>query len=1135
MSVALVVLLLVGGIYLRLSQGPISLDFMTSTVQSRINSGLSGMSMSLGGVVIERPPGEELPRFRLRDLVLRDGNGAVIARAPRAAIGVDERQLWTGTLVPKTLELLGPRIFMKRNLSGGFEMGFGATDSAMPAPAIDVTQEAGGKSDRQGNDQAVPDVSDIAGEALLKVLSGKQDGTDGGISTIEDIRVSGAVLTLRDERNNAVWTAPQADLAFRRMPYGFVVVTNASVANGREPGVWHIELSASYRQETRSFAISARIYDLVPANISEKIFALAQFARVKVPLSGHAEMEISQDGNVTKATMEFAAAAGQVGLPEYISEPIFIDEGSLHADYDPATGGIIIRDSSLLIAGSRADLSGGLEPVRTAEGRLTSINISLKARAANLAASGATAAPVMIDQVEFKGNTGIEQAELNIEDFVIMSGNAGIRMRGKITGGERSPGLVLSGRVRGLTSEFLKKMWPPIIAPKTRNWVTANVRKGVITDGTIQLNLPANVLADSKQRRQFPKGAIDIRFAMENVTSGYYKDLPDITAGSGEAQLVDNDFSLQMNNGSVAVPSGGTLRIDKGSLKFTGLLAPETQAEYVLNGNATAQQALEFLNLPALSLIGSAGVKTGQIAADTSFNVNINMPLIKDVPRSRVVATASAKLTNTTIKGALDNIDITGGTFDLSLAKGELDAKGSAKLNGKDVDIIWHRDQGKGARQSAKISATLDDDDRKKIGIDLSEFLEGPIPVTATVPDLGNKAAPIAIAANLSKVSMHIAPISWRRGPAAKTSATFNFVAGGEGGRRVEDLAIDGPGVIIKGSIALKDNKGGMREANLSSVVLGDENSFAMKVKPTDKGTIINITGKRFDARPIIRNMFSAGTGSGLSDKTPIQITANIDRVYAFRGEEISGVNASLTSVGGVVKSADITGAFLSGQPIVLRIEQVENGRRLQVTGRDAGAALRASNLYSKVAGGQLNFSALLVGDKRSTVRNGKLNIRDFEVRNEAALAELDQKGKPKKSGPRKGGIQFRNLHLPFTADDQFVRIGESLAKGPELGVLGSGLIRKKDSAVDIVGTIIPAYALNSAVGEIPILGDILTGGKGEGIIGITFALGGTFEKPDFQVNPVSAIAPGFFRKIFEFRKSGSKPKPPAPTPNSNN
>ena len=1134
MSVALVVLLLVGGFYLRLSQGPISLDFMTTMVQSRINSGLQGMSMSLGGVVIERLPGEELPRFRLRDLVLSDGNGAVIARAPRAAVGVDESQLWTGTLVPKTLELIGPRIFMKRNLSGGFEMGFGGADGATPAPAMDVAQGANGKSDRQGSEQATPDISDVAGEALLKVLSGKQDGTDSGIGTIEDIRVSGAVLTLRDEPNDAVWTAPQADLAFRRMPYGFVVVTNASVANGREPGVWHIELSASYRQEARSFAISARIYDLVPANISEKIFALAQFARVKVPLSGHAEMDISQEGVLTKASMEFAAAAGQIGLPEYVSEPIDIDEGSFHADYDPATGGVIIRDSSLLIGGSRAELSGGFEPVRTSEGRLTSINISLSARSTNVGGSGAAASPVMIDQIEFRGNTGIEKAELNVDDFVIMSGNGGIRLRGKITGGERSPGLMLSGRVRGLTAEFLKKLWPPIIAPKTRNWVTANVRKGVITDGTIQLNLPANVLADSREAKQFPEGSMDIQFTMANVTSGYFKDLPDITAESGEAQLLDNNFTLQLKNGSVAVPSGGTVKIDKGSLQFTGLPTSEPQASYTLSGSATAQNALAFLNLPALSLISNAGVGIGQITGNAAFTATIKMPLIKDVPRSRVVVTSTAKLTDTTIKGALDNVDITGGIFDLSLAKGELDAKGSAKLNGKDADITWHRDQGKGARQSAKISSTLDDDDRKKIGIDLSDFLEGPIPVSATMPDLGNKSAAIAIAANLSKVSMHIAPISWRRAPTAKTSATFNFIPGGEGGRRVEDLAIDGPGVTIKGSIALKDNKGGMREANLTSVVLGEENAFAMKVKPTDKGTIINITGKRFDARPIIRNMFSAGTGSGLTDKSPLQITANVDRVYAFRGEEISGVSASLTSVGGVVKSADITGAFLSGQPIVLRIEQVENGRRLQVTGRDAGAALRASNLYSKVAGGQLNFSALLVGDKRSTVRNGKLNIRDFEVRNEAALAELDQKGKPKKSGPRKGGIQFRNLHLPFTADDQFVRIGESLAKGPELGVLGSGIIRKKDSAVDIVGTIIPAYALNSAVGEIPILGDILTGGKGEGIIGITFALGGTFEEPDFQVNPVSAIAPGFFRKIFEFRKSGTKSKPPGPTTNTN-
>ncbi len=74
---------------------------MTETVQSRINSGLRGMTMSVGGVVIERPPGDELPRFRLRDLVLRDDNGAVIARAPRAAVGVDEANYGPGRWCPR--------------------------------------------------------------------------------------------------------------------------------------------------------------------------------------------------------------------------------------------------------------------------------------------------------------------------------------------------------------------------------------------------------------------------------------------------------------------------------------------------------------------------------------------------------------------------------------------------------------------------------------------------------------------------------------------------------------------------------------------------------------------------------------------------------------------------------------------------------------------------------------------------------------------------------------------------------------------------------------------------------------------------------------------------------------------------
>ena len=69
--------------------------------------------------------------------------------------------------------------------------------------------------------------------------------------------------------------------------------------------------------------------------------------------------------------------------------------------------------------------------------------------------------------------------------------------------------------------------------------------------------------------------------------------------------------------------------------------------------------------------------------------------------------------------------------------------------------------------------------------------------------------------------------------------------------------------------------------------------------------------------------------------------------------------------------------------------------------------------------------------------------------------------------------------------------------------------------------------ALRDGLRDIPLVGDILTGGKGQGIIGVTFALGGTIDKPMFQANPASALAPGFLRRFFDYGGTGTAPTPP--------
>ena len=1120
MSVLAVLLIAAAAIYFRLSQGPVSLDFIRATVESRINANLHGMSVTVGGIVIERAK-SGVPHLRLRNIEVKDDGGNLIARAPRAAIGIDERAVFSGAVVPRSLELIGPKIRIMRNIEGQIELGFGEAAPEGEAVTVETpSADATGKSDQEKVD-APPDPAGGAA-SLFRILSGEQKSSEdgGSINAIETIRVAEAEIRFYDEANDSIWRIPKADLVFQRMPYGFAVASNAEVSNGSQTGNWHADMSASYRRETKSFSVSLRIADLVPANISDEIFALSQLARVNVPLAGHIEAEITETGLVTKATAEFSAAAGEVGLPDYLAEPIIIDEGSLRADYDPVTGSLIVTDSSLLVGNSRAQVRGNVLPVRDAEGRLTALKISLQARNVAIDAQGSNQTPVAVDRIDFIGKAAIEDARLDIEDLVVMSGNSGVRVRGAITGGGESPGIRLSGRIRDLSSDLLRKLWPPIMAPKTRSWVNQNIKAGRITEGEFQVNLPVDALAKAKARNRLPEKSVTLAFRMADVTTSYFRDLPPLTGASGEAKLIDNDFSLEVMEAGVTLPSGKTGKLGQSTMLARDILAPETLAEFNLDLAASAPALIEYLSNPALNLIRNTGFDTAKLQGDAKVKVNLSLPLIKDVPKSRVIVEASARISNTGLKDALPGIDISDGTIDLSVDKGALKASGKAKLEGIPVILTWQRAAGADAKQSAIIEANLDGEERKKIGIDLGSFLRGPIGIKATIDDLGDAEGRVDVTADLHEADMRITAISWVRPAAAKTTASLTYYSKGKDGRRVEDLLIKGPGLSIKGEISLGAKGTGFREAKFSEMRLSDENIFSMAVKNTEDVTSVNLRGDSFDARPLIRSMFATKKSAGVaseSDGKPISIALNLDRVHANRGEMITGVSGELRARRGRLESAEISGTFLSGQPVVFRVTPVEGGREMRINGRDGGAAIRAANLYSRVAGGQIEFYALLSNDPGGSVKTGKLVLRNFEVRNEAALAELDTKGKPKKSGPRRDAMSFTKLTLPFTSDDKFIRIGDTLAQGNELGASAEGLIRKSDGAVDINGTIIPMYALNSLLSNIPLVNEILTNGRGQGIIGVTFALGGNIDKPEFRMNPVSAVAPGILRKFFEF------------------
>ena len=51
-----------------------------------------------------------------------------------------------------------------------------------------------------------------------------------------------------------------------------------------------------------------------------------------------------------------------------------------------------------------------------------------------------------------------------------------------------------------------------------------------------------------------------------------------------------------------------------------------------------------------------------------------------------------------------------------------------------------------------------------------------------------------------------------------------------------------------------------------------------------------------------------------------------------------------------------------------------------------------------------------------------------------------------------------------------------------------------------------------------PLFGPLLGNGRDRGLIGVTYRLRGNANKPTLNINPLSVVAPGIFRSIFEYR-----------------
>ena len=109
-----------------------------------------------------------------------------------------------------------------------------------------------------------------------------------------------------------------------------------------------------------------------------------------------------------------------------------------------------------------------------------------------------------------------------------------------------------------------------------------------------------------------------------------------------------------------------------------------------------------------------------------------------------------------------------------------------------------------------------------------------------------------------------------------------------------------------------------------------------------------------------------------------------------------------------------------------------------------------------------------------------------------------------------KMGANFKWTSRP---EGSIITVRDGRTSGSELGLTFEGYIDRATKTINLEGTLVPASTLNNLIGDIPLLGPIITGGTGA-LIAATYQIKGPYKDTEVRINPLSALAPGIIRKI---------------------
>ncbi|WP_028744572.1 DUF3971 domain-containing protein [Rhizobium mesoamericanum] len=779
---------------------------------------------------------------------------------------------------------------------------------------------------------------------------------------------------------------------------------------------------------------------------------------------------------------------------------------------------------TLEIAKSRVQFGATSVPLNGALIDLDKIDASAgKGFGIDLLVSGGTAAPgssgeqPLAFDVQATGRYLVASRELQFENMRVSSPAGGLFGSLHVRFGDVSPEISFAGQSEQLQTTAVKQLWPFWMASKGREWVQHNLFGGTVTNASISVFIPFGRLDEAVGKGlKLDENQIRISFDIAHTRMNVAGDIPPIRDTNAHFDLSGPRATISIKSGTAFFPSGRSVSVGEGTFVLPSTYDKPLMAELDLSMSGAADAVGELLTYKPIQVLQRAGLMPEDLKGKVSAKVQARLGLISSQNPPPAEWKAVLQLQDLDIAKPFSGRKITDldGVLTANPKQVSVDGKGLVDGIPAGIKLVEPTDKSSDVQPQQTVTATLNNDQRNKVLPGLGDIIDGSVDVELNRIDEDRQ----AVTVDLGRARLSLPWIGWSKGSGIGATATFE-ASGPTDNTELKNFVLKGDGFGANGSLVI--GNGNLMKADFDSVKLSSLDDFSVSVKRSKGGLDLSVSGDSADARPIIARLKASGGGADSDRSGSVSVRAKLGRLIGFNDEKMRNVDMLYVSADGRMQALNFTGVTDSGEAFVT---QTKGNGVINVTSGDAGAVSRFADLYQHMMGGLLNTQIRLgAGDSW----DGSIDIRRFSLVNEQRLhsivstpvgSEQRSLNSAVKRNIDTTAQRFQRGFARIVSKNGVISIENGVVRGDQVGAVFQGMLRDQHGNMDMTGTFMPAYGLNRLFAELPLIGIILGNGTDRGLIGITFKLTGKLESPDMIINPLSIIAPGVFRNIFEFQ-----------------